>query len=102
MREQGGYERLEFDVRVPDEPGGPVRALTYVATPDNANYLGPAPLQQIAAQVVKSRGPSGANVDYVLELERALQGLGAEDSHVSELAEHIRALTAQDLERGNE
>lgn len=94
LREQGGYERLELDVRIPGDPRRAVRALTYVATPENTNYLGPAPIAEIAAQIIKSHGPSGANIDYVLELERALTELGGVDPHVSELARAIRAMTS--------
>ncbi|MGE0325693.1 MAG: gamma-glutamylcyclotransferase [Polyangiaceae bacterium] len=99
VREQGGYERLELDVQVPGDPRGSVRALTYVATPENSNYLGPAPLEQIAAQIIKSHGPSGANIDYVLELERALCELGAEDEHVRELAARIRRLAMPEAKK---
>jgi len=84
-RERGGFDRLEVDVH-DDGPGNPLRALVYVAGPDNPNYLGPAPLDAIAAQVRGARGPSGTNVDYVVGLARALGELGLEDPHVAELA----------------
>lgn len=87
VREQGGYERLLLDVELKQ---GAVRALTYVATADNPEYLGPAALPAIAKQVVGSQGPSGANADYVLELERALVAMGADDSHVFALADLVR------------
>jgi cation transport regulator ChaC len=56
-----------------------------VATPENPNYLGPASLEAIAAQVRASTGPSGPNVEYVLELARALRVMGATDEHVEAL-----------------
>lgn len=87
-RERGGFARHVVEARLQAaEPGhaAPVRALVYVATPDNPNYLGPAPLSAIAAQVRESAGPSGPNVEYVVELARALRAMGAEDEHVYDL-----------------
>lgn len=89
-RERGGYERtpvlLSFRDGRPAESG-----LTYVATQENRNYLGEAPLAEIAAQVRTARGPSGSNVEYLLRLADALAELGAEDPHVEQLAELVRA-----------
>jgi cation transport protein ChaC len=79
-REKGGYERLR--VALEGRDGGAFEALTYLATPRNPNYLGPAPLEAIAAQVQASSGPSGGNPDYVLRLAAALRELGAADPHV--------------------
>jgi cation transport regulator ChaC len=90
-REKGGYERFEADV----VHGGEVvalGALVYVATPDNPEFLGPAPTPDIAAQIARSHGPSGPNREYLLELDRALRELGAFDPHVAELAEAVRRL----------
>jgi len=83
-REKGGYERLSLDAQLDD--GRTIRALTYVAHPTNPNHLGPAPLSTIAAQVRSARGPSGDNVDYVMQLQRALAKLDLRDEHVEELA----------------
>lgn len=82
-REKGGYERATVPVVT---PSGTVQALVYVATPDNPNYLGPAPIDALAAQVLRSVGPSGPNLEYVLELDRALRDLGLRDDHVHALA----------------
>lgn len=83
-REQGGYERHLLPVRL----SGPrvVDALVYVATADNVDYLGPATLAEIAAQVRGAHGPSGSNRDYVLQLAAALREHGASDPHVEALA----------------
>ena len=90
VREQGGYERVVAPVRLSD--GATVDALFYVATPDNPNHLGPAPLDEIAAQIVRSRGPSGPNDEYLLELDLALREMGCADPHVAALAGLVRGL----------
>ena len=88
-REKGGYERhvtTVYDGHT-DEPLAD--ALLYVATDRNDNWLGPAPTEAIAEQIRRSVGPSGPNVEYVLELARALRAMGAHDAHVFALAAHL-------------
>ena len=82
-RERGGYERREIELRLED--GSRVLGVTYLATPANPNYLGPAPLEQIAEQVRDSHGPSGSNLEYVLRLAAGLREIGGDDPHVFEL-----------------
>ena len=98
-REKGGYARLDVPLHVPDMA---VRtAIVYVATPENPNYLGPAPLSEIAGQVLASRGPSGSNLEYVLRLSEALSTMGAEDDCVTDLARIVRSLLpAEDQAHG--
>ena len=89
-RERGGFARDEVVVHAPAQAGAePVHASVYVATPRNPNYLGPAPLDEIAAQVERAHGPSGSNREYVIELARALREMNAEDEHVFALAERL-------------
>jgi cation transport protein ChaC len=88
FREQGGYERHRVEVEhaeglIPD-------VLVYVATPQNPNWLGDAPLAAIAEQVRCSVGPSGSNREYVLRLADALAAMGARDEHVEALARLLR------------
>ncbi len=91
QRESGGFERLELEVRFADEARATRAAIVYVAGEGTPNYLGPASLGSIVAQVRASHGPSGANVEYVLRLAESLRGLGAEDPHVFEVAEQLAA-----------
>jgi cation transport regulator ChaC len=79
-RERGGYERHAVDLHFED--GTRASGLVYIATPANPNYLGPAPLDAIAAQVAAARGPSGSNAEYVRELARSLREMTADDEHV--------------------
>jgi cation transport regulator ChaC len=87
------------DVNVAGGVGGralrTVRALAFVATEANPEFLGPAPLGVIAAQIARSRGPSGPNAEYALRLADALRELGvtdAEDAHVFEVAAAVGAM----------
>lgn len=89
-REKGGYTLAEVPLAFLEMGGTTVDGLVYVATPGNPNYLGPAPMTEIAAQVRVSHGPSGANVEYVLRLADALREIGADDPHVFELELLIR------------
>jgi cation transport regulator ChaC len=87
LREQGGYERRLVEFHCCDgERAGAWPALVYVAAPYNPDYLGPAELDEIAAQVRRAVGPSGSNLQYVLELHAVLRTLGIDDPHVAELA----------------
>ena len=88
-REKGGYDRRGVTIHFRDRE--PVTGLVYLATAENPNYLGPAPLDAIAAQVRLSVGPSGDNVEYVDSLARALREMGAEDEHVFALVDQLRA-----------
>jgi cation transport protein ChaC len=92
-RERGGFDRQEVKVKLRGhgDAAAVVCALVYLATPENPNYLGPAPLHEIAAQVRRCEGPSGPNVEYVIELASALQELGATDEHVFDLARLVEA-----------
>jgi cation transport regulator ChaC len=97
LREQQGYARLTVDLGLAaGEQAGPivetVAGLLYVATPANPYFIGPEPLETTAEVVLRSHGPSGGNVDYVLELDRALAAMGAADPEVSALAGRLRAV----------
>jgi cation transport regulator ChaC len=94
-RERGGYERVALDLSLvvgTASDAQTVRGLVYIAGPTNANYLGPAPLTAIAAQVAGAVGPSGANPEYVFELARSLRALGADDPHVFALEAELALL----------
>jgi len=90
LRESGGYSRETVKVVFSD--GSSSAALMYRATPANVNYLGPAPLDAVAAQVCDAFGPSGANTDYVLELAEALREMQVYDDEVHALEAHLRRL----------
>ncbi|XOZ32385.1 gamma-glutamylcyclotransferase [Halomonadaceae bacterium KBTZ08] len=97
VREKNGYLRLVRPLMLAD--GGEVDGLVYIATEDNAAWLGPAPESDIARHVAVSEGPSGANSDYVLELARALRELEVHDPHVFAIEHHLTALLDGDHKR---
>jgi len=89
-REKGGYalERVRLLFGDAEAADGQV----YIATPDNPNYLGPAPEAEIARQAAASHGPSGPNDEYVLRLAETLREMGADDPHVFAIERHLRRI----------
>jgi cation transport protein ChaC len=85
-REKNGYERHDVTISFDESSAGGV---VYVASPGNAAFLGAAPMDAIVRQIVRCRGQSGHNRDYVLELARALRELDIVDEHVSEIEERL-------------
>ena len=87
-REKGGYDRLKINMVLDDgiQPG-----LTYFATPNNPDYLGEPSIDEMVEQIIQAVGPSGTNIEYVLKLEEALASINVTDSHVSEIARHLRS-----------
>ncbi len=81
-REKGGYRREDIEIVLSGGAPARVAGVVYMATPGNPNYLGPAPLDRIAAQVRTSSGPSGHNIEYVTRLAQSLRRMNAEDAHV--------------------
>ncbi len=94
-REQNGYRRQVLRLHFNDSADS-TDGIVYMAAPGNFAFLGEAPLPEIAAQIRRSRGPSGSNVDYLLQLAAALRTLGAQDQHVFELERLVRALGTVD------
>ncbi|TFW27591.1 gamma-glutamylcyclotransferase [Massilia horti] len=90
-REKNGYLRLAIDMRFED--GTSVEGLVYIATHENAAYLGPATEREIARHIAGAAGPSGPNSEYLLELAQALRDLGKTDPHVFEIERHLAELT---------
>lgn len=87
VREKNGYLRLVTELHFDD--GERVEGLVYIATEDNAAFLGDAPYHHIAHQIANATGPSGPNRDYLLNLAAALRELGVEDPHVFDLARRL-------------
>lgn len=93
VREQQGYAVLELEVWLDD--GSRIPATTWIATAENPYFAGDEPLASIADVVRRSHGPSGSNLEYVIELERALNALGIADAHVTAVADLLLARAVQ-------
>jgi cation transport regulator ChaC len=91
-REKNGYLRHVVSLAFRD--GSKVDGLAYIAGPDNAAWLGPAPDAGIAAHIADAEGPSGRNRDYVTRLADALRALGETDEHVFAIDRYLREGTA--------
>jgi len=89
-REKNGYRRET--VRLEFRGGASADGALYVAPVGNRAWLGPAPLPEMAAQIARSAGPSGANIDYLRELAAALRRLDIDDAHVFALQRAIETL----------
>lgn len=88
-REKNGYERVDLDILLTEHEQS-VAGTIYIAHRDNHAYLGPVEMEELAAHIARSHGPSGSNADYVFRLARALRELGESDPHVQELEALLR------------
>jgi cation transport regulator ChaC len=86
-REKNGYLRLATQMHFDD--GSSDEGIVYIATHENAAYLGPASEHDIARQIASARGPSGPNSEYLLGLAQALRELGKPDAHVFEIERRL-------------
>jgi cation transport regulator ChaC len=93
-REKNGYERhrVSLEFQEPFQEGNSSDGVVYIAPLDNHAYLGPAPMAEMARQIQRSEGPSGKNIDYLLELASALRMMKASDSHVFDLEAAVKEL----------
>lgn len=71
-----------------------IKCLVYIGLPDNPQFVGPQDPQALAEHIARSCGPSGQNIDYLYQLETALNSLSGDsgDEHVSDLARRCREI----------
>jgi cation transport regulator ChaC len=93
IREINGYS-IQFTPFVPADASKPINTLVYIGLPSNPQFLGPQDPDALARHILKSRGPSGENREYLFQLEEALNGLGdgSRDTHISDLVRRCREI----------
>jgi cation transport protein ChaC len=71
--------------------------MVYIGLPNNPQFLGPQDPQALAAHILRSKGPSGENREYLYMLGAALQALSteSEDEHVRDLVSRCKRLEAE-------
>ncbi|XP_020381653.1 glutathione-specific gamma-glutamylcyclotransferase 1 [Rhincodon typus] len=99
----GGYvcKTVTFYSRGVQARGSSTLALVYIATPQNPLYLGPAKAEDIAGQIVRSRGHSGHNLEYLLRLVHFMRSAcpGVEDKHLFSIEAASLALAPAPADR---
>ncbi|KAJ8045777.1 Glutathione-specific gamma-glutamylcyclotransferase 1 [Holothuria leucospilota] len=82
---QGDYRLVTLKFYAQD--GFELSVLAYIATPWNQNYLGPAPSDVIAQDIVRSSGHAGTNTEYLFRLVEFMQEVLPDviDEHLKEL-----------------
>ena len=90
-REKNGYQRFDETIYFNDDN---VRGVVYIAPAGNHAFLGDAPLEDIAAQIGRSKGPSGYNREYLFRLAESLRELDVNDPHVFELEHMLKQFPA--------
>lgn len=90
IREKNGYLRFATELSLAD--GSRTEGLVYIATENNAAFLGSASELEIARHIAASAGPSGPNRDYLIRLAEALRELGIDDPHVFGIERHLREI----------
>lgn len=92
FREKNGYKATWVTFHPQDTCHDPFETKLYIATPQNEFYLGPAPLTEIANQILHSKGPSGTNYDYLLNLAQGLRDICSDvkDDHIFQLEVLVR------------
>ena len=90
VREKNGY--LRFSTEMTFANGSSDQGLVYIATADNAAYLGEASEYEIAVQIANTEGPSGTNSDYIIDLANSLRDMGVDDPHVFGIVRHLEQM----------
>lgn len=99
FREKGGYTLTVVEVMpAGDAAAAAVRALLYVANPENPNFSAAA-IADVAgtARTIRTAvGPSGPNRAYLVNLAEWLAKVGEADAHVESLVASLACLDAEE------
>lgn len=93
-REKGGYTTRQLSFHPQDRTMSPFVVLAYTATQTSENYVGPALIATIAEHIVHSKGLSGNNTEYVLELARTMREIAPfiHDEHLFTLEAKVKEM----------
>ena len=86
-RESGGYRACRLDV---DTGERTTKAWVWIALPDNPHSVPNESVESTVEVMLTSHGQSGPNIDYVLNLECALEEAGITDVEVVRYAKLLR------------
>jgi cation transport protein ChaC len=80
--------------RIAKNSGETITCLVYIGLPENPQFLGPQDPEELAKHILKSKGPSGENKEYLYALEKSLLELseGSGDEHVGDLVRRCREI----------
>ena len=89
------FETLYPVVLLDDGPGQnePRDAICYVLDRSHTQYAGDMDADEQARIIAKAVGPSGPNVDYLMNTLSRLQELGIDDPALEEMADRVRQVT---------
>lgn len=95
IREKDGYKACYTTLNTINHSEPCIKVMLYIATPDNTFFLGPAPIKDMAKQIVTAEGPSGKNSEYLLKLASFMHGLDkhgicVQDEHLFELEKLVK------------
>jgi cation transport protein ChaC len=70
--------------------------MVYIGLPSNPQFMGPQDPQELAKHILRSKGPSGENREYLYMLGEALDSLSEDsgDEHIRDLVRRCQALEA--------
>ena len=85
------YLAAHLTVRLLNGTGRVVKALTYLADPNHAQYAGRLPLEEQLRIVRDCKGEAGTNIDYVLNTARHLEEEGVHDAVLGSIAARLTA-----------
>ena len=92
----GGYQAtmVPFEGRDPNGCVTRRNVLVFRASPGNPYYMGPAPVEDMAHQILACMGRTGHNVQYVTRLADFIRKHipQDQDSHLFDLDRHLRAI----------
>ncbi len=83
------YLEAHRSIRLLDDEGSKVRAVTFVADRKHNQYAGALPLEEQLKIVKGAKGLSGANPEYVLNTYEHMKEMGVKDQNVEWLARQL-------------